>query len=139
MKSKLIVLFTAILLLNTGDLFSQSSGHLIRIEIKNLKSNEGEVALQLSSINGEINIGKLVGISQQQCVIEIDSLNSGFYTIRYFHDENSNNKLDTNWMGIPIEGYGFSNNATSHFGAPSIDEQKFYLEDNLEMVLTPKY
>ncbi len=139
MKSKVITLTTLILLLNSAYLFSQNNYHLIRIEIKNLKSNKGEVVLQLTSSNGEINIGKVVGILQQQSVIEIDSLITGFYTIRYFHDENSNDQLDTNWMGIPNEGYGFSNNASSHFGTPSIEERKFELKDNLEMVLIPKY
>ncbi len=34
----------------------------------------------------------------------------GKYAIRLMHDENDNGKLDTNLVGMPTEGYGFSNN-----------------------------
>ena len=35
-----------------------------------------------------------------------------------YHDENDNQKLDRNEMGIPSEGYGFSNGATAKYGPP---------------------
>ena len=38
------------------------------------------------------------------------NLPAGNYAVQVMHDENENNKLDTNFMGMPIEGYGFSNN-----------------------------
>lgn len=38
------------------------------------------------------------------------SLPAGTYGVQVMHDENDNGKLDTNVMGIPVEGYGFSNN-----------------------------
>ena len=34
----------------------------------------------------------------------------GRYGVLVLHDENDNGKLDTNRLGIPREGYGFSNN-----------------------------
>ncbi|MGP1665711.1 MAG: DUF2141 domain-containing protein [Rhodanobacter sp.] len=34
----------------------------------------------------------------------------GTYAVRLVHDENGNGKLDTNMVGMPTEGYGFSNN-----------------------------
>lgn len=37
-------------------------------------------------------------------------LPAGSYAVQVMHDENDNGKLDSNFMGIPIEGYGFSNN-----------------------------
>ena len=37
-------------------------------------------------------------------------LPAGKYAVQVMHDENDNGKLDANFMGIPIEGYGFSNN-----------------------------
>ena len=42
----------------------------------------------------------------------------GNYAITLFHDENNNMELDTNFLGIPKEPYGFSNNAKSPFGPP---------------------
>ncbi len=42
----------------------------------------------------------------------------GRYAVALFHDENDNGVLDTNLMGIPVEGYGFTNNARGTFGPP---------------------
>jgi len=50
-------------------------------------------------------------------------LTMGEYAIKVFHDENSNGVLDTNILGIPSEGYGFSNNGGT-FGPASFDEAK---------------
>ena len=37
-------------------------------------------------------------------------LTPGKYAVRLMHDENDNGKLDSNVVGMPTEGYGFSNN-----------------------------
>lgn len=49
----------------------------------------------------------------------------GDHAIKAFHDVNDNGKLDTNWMGIPTEPYGFSNNAMGTFGPPSFQQASF--------------
>ncbi|MFQ5469719.1 MAG: DUF2141 domain-containing protein [Gammaproteobacteria bacterium] len=48
----------------------------------------------------------------------------GEYAIKVFHDENSNGELDINFIGIPKEDYGFSNNARA-LGIPNYDEVTF--------------
>ncbi len=45
--------------------------------------------------------------------------------IKVFHDVNDNGKLDTNWIGIPTEPYGFSNDAMGTFGPPSFQQASF--------------
>ena len=47
-----------------------------------------------------------------------ENLKLGNYAYRYFHDENDNNEMETNWIGMPDEEFGGSNNATSVFGPP---------------------
>jgi uncharacterized protein (DUF2141 family) len=46
----------------------------------------------------------------------------GTYAIGVFHDVNGNNSLDTNFLGIPKEQYGFGNDATGSFGPPSFND-----------------
>lgn len=46
----------------------------------------------------------------------------GSYAVAVFHDANSNGKLDTNFLGIPTEAYGFSNNARGSFGPPDFKD-----------------
>ena len=40
-------------------------------------------------------------------------------------DENSSDKLETNFMGMPREGLGASNGAKGHFGPPKFDAAAF--------------
>jgi uncharacterized protein (DUF2141 family) len=49
----------------------------------------------------------------------------GTYAVAVMHDENANGKLDTNFLGIPTEGYGVSNNHRHAMSAPTWDESKF--------------
>ena len=139
MKSKIILITTLLLLLSLETVLSQNKNCSLSIKISNIKSNKGEIALRLTSSTEDVAIGRIAGIYDEACVIKIDSLCSGIYSISYFHDENSNDKLDTNWMGIPAEGYGFSNNAHSKFGSPSIKEREFEINGDLEIELSPKY
>jgi uncharacterized protein (DUF2141 family) len=45
----------------------------------------------------------------------------GRYAVIAFHDENDNGLLDANALGVPIEGFGFSNHAQAFLSAPSFD------------------
>jgi uncharacterized protein (DUF2141 family) len=51
----------------------------------------------------------------------------GVYAVSVFHDENGNGKLDKNFVGIPKEEYGASNNPAKKMGPPAFDEAKFSL------------
>ena len=42
----------------------------------------------------------------------------GIYGIAIYHDENANGKIDRVGIGLPAEGFGFSNNAATTFGIP---------------------
>ncbi len=56
---------------------------------------------------------------------------SGTYAVATIHDVNSNGKLDTNFLGIPTEGYAFSNNLFGAFGTPpAFKDASFKLEED---------
>lgn len=42
----------------------------------------------------------------------------GVYALALYHDENANQKFDRSGLGLPTEGYGFSNNPTTLLGLP---------------------
>jgi uncharacterized protein (DUF2141 family) len=64
----------------------------------------------------------------------------GTYALAVIHDENRNGQLDTNRLGIPKEGYGFSNDAKGFFGAPSFSAAKFkYDGQKLELTINLHY
>ena len=60
---------------------------------------------------------------------EFSDLMPGEYAISTFYDKNENGKLDTRFLGIPKEPFGFSNNPSVLFGPPSFDKTKVQLED----------
>lgn len=62
-----------------------------------------------------------------QCVF--DGLPPGEYAVAVFHDENANNDLDRNFLGIPSEGTGASNDAHNMFGPPSYSDARFQLRN----------
>jgi uncharacterized protein (DUF2141 family) len=59
--------------------------------------------------------------------IVFTGLHEGVYAVSVFHDENMNRKLDKNFLGIPKEGYGASNNPKKKMGPPDFEETKFQL------------
>ncbi|MCP4088374.1 MAG: DUF2141 domain-containing protein [Gammaproteobacteria bacterium] len=64
------------------------------------------------------------------------SVPAGWFVIAVLHDADSNKEMATNALGIPKEGYGFSNNPKSYFGPPDFDKAAIYLEpDETKQVL----
>ena len=58
------------------------------------------------------------------------NLPQGIYAIALFVDSNKNLKIDKNFLGIPKEQFGFSNNAMGKLSAPSFEQAKFTVEGN---------
>ncbi len=125
-----------LLLLNCLDIQSQVT---INIEIRNLKNDKGYVLFELRN-NKNIKIKDLkMTVRNKICVMRIDGLNTGKFSFKYFHDENMNSNLDKNWIGIPIEGFGFSNNAKVRFGPPDFEETIFDINKDTTIICNPYY
>ncbi|HVA12629.1 MAG TPA: DUF2141 domain-containing protein [Stellaceae bacterium] len=55
----------------------------------------------------------------------VHDLPAGKYAVASFHDENDSGKLTTNALGVPTEGYGFSNDAQGVAGPPKFGQAAF--------------
>jgi uncharacterized protein (DUF2141 family) len=56
------------------------------------------------------------------------------------HDENANGKLDTNFVGMPREGVGASNDAKGHMGPPKFNAASFpYAAGRLDLKIHVNY
>ena len=62
-----------------------------------------------------------------ETVITLHGIAPGIYAIQTFQDVNANNKMDTSWMGLPLEPFGFSRDAKPFLSKPVFDEVKFTL------------
>lgn len=54
--------------------------------------------------------------------VVLKDLPDGPLAISVFQDANANGRLDMNAMGMPMEPYGFSNNAAGNFGPPKFEQ-----------------
>ena len=109
------------------------SGQDITVKINNLESNKGKVYVAVYDSEGAfLNTGlksTMTKITGNSCEVTFKNIPKGVYAISMFHDENDNNKMDSNFLGIPKEDYGCSNNATGFMGPPKWEDAKFEVKD----------
>lgn len=140
---KRIILITILIsILNPLHSFAEETKQKTKLVIKfsGMTSSNGNIKVAIC--NSEQNykdhrspfIGKDVPIKNNTAVFEIEDIPSGEYAVKAFHDEDANDDLNTNFLGIPIEDYGFSNNARGIFGPPSWNEAKFNLSSETSVI-----
>lgn len=84
---------------------------------------------------GDINIVHAVYSTTEHVVIR--GLVAGkTYAIAVYHDVNKNKFLDKNFLGMPVERYGFSNDARGTFGPPYFSEASFCASAGKKMKIT---
>ena len=101
----------------------------ISVSISGLKNNNGYVMIGLynkkDAFLNKTFKGNSVAITDKKATLLFNDIPNGEYAVSFFHDANSNGKMDTNFVGIPKESYGASNNAKGFFGPPKYDDAKF--------------
>ncbi len=123
-----------------------TSGNL-SVTIDGLKNQKGQVCLSVfSSSQGfpnkndralAIQCVKLTGTAP---TITFPKLKAGNYAVAVIHDANSDNKLNTNGFGIPIEGFGFSQNPKILTGPPKFsDASVLVVGANTEVQIQMQY
>ena len=77
-----------------------------------------------------------VSATPGETVVTLHNIPPGTYAIQTFEDINSNNKMDTTWVGLPLEPFGFSQDAKPFLSKPSFDSVKFSLAagDNNQVI-----
>ena len=109
----------------------------LTVNISDINQGKGHVMVGLYSgpeafNQSKTSFGSRVKADSEQEQVIFKDLPAGEYAIKIYQDENSNQKLDFNFIGIPKEGYGFSNNV-GRFGSPNYQEAKFIVEEKTEI------
>lgn len=114
-------------------------GHSIEVKISNLKSNDGKLLIGLynseDAFLSTTFMSELGVISNKESSVVFKNVPSGSYAVSYVHDANDNDKMDTNFVGIPKEDYGCSNNATGFMGPPKWIDAKFELKSDKSIII----
>ena len=113
----------------------------IRVTVENVRSSDGLITAILYPDNPKnfLKEGKRldkvrVDAREGETVLCLNAPSAGRYSIALYHDENGNRDFDRNFLGIPTEGYGFSENPGFRFGKPEQEETLFTIEDNLTIL-----
>ena len=122
MKKKCLSLIASLFVIFSSMAYAQTG--ILNVEISGINDIKGLMSIGVYSDEkgfpdkGKEFIGVDVEINSQIIIYTFKDIPFGTYAIAVFHDVNSNTKLDTNFLGIPREGYAFSNNLFGAFGSP---------------------
>lgn len=103
----------------------------LEVTVKNIQNQKGKILIAIynstETFLKEPIQHKVISIEDEakfptsiQTVFK--GLPAGEYAVSVYHDENENWKLDRNWLGIPKEMFGFSNDARAKFSPPTFNE-----------------
>jgi uncharacterized protein (DUF2141 family) len=113
---------------------SYPTGARLTIAVQSLRSDGGIVRAAIYGSPAGFPLSKkkaarIVDAPIHDGVAEVQfpDLAPGDYAVVIYHDENSNGKLDQNLVGMPTEGYGFSNNVKPKMAIPSFDSARFHV------------
>lgn len=98
------------------------------------QSAKGFPTTQKNAVNWQVS-----GIDKDEMTFTAE-LAPGDYAASVLHDENKNNDMDTNIIGIPKEGYGVTNNPKPKFRGAKFKEALFTLpKEGAEMTISLQY
>ena len=68
-----------------------------------------------------------------QTTVTLSGIPPGTYAIQAFQDFNANGKMDSSWIGLPQEPYGFSRDARPVLSKPGFDKTRFKVQDGMNV------
>jgi uncharacterized protein (DUF2141 family) len=127
------ILLTLFLITGPAIMMSQDSmDNTIEIEITNIESDKGQMRIGLydseESWLNNAHSALVAPITDGRVNVTFKNVPNGIYAVSSFHDENDNGELDTNFLGIPKEDTGSSNNAPARMGPPKWADAKFEIK-----------
>lgn len=113
---------------------AQTPSATLEVTVPQVRNAKGGVGCQLfASAQGFPKDGGralqavMAPIAQGSARCQFQPVPAGSYAVAVVHDENGNQALDSNFLGVPTEGYGVSNNRTYALSEPRWDESRFDL------------
>jgi uncharacterized protein (DUF2141 family) len=109
-----------------------SGESVVHVEISGLRNDHGQMLCALFSSAeafpkkaDKAMVWLTAKIAERHASCDFTGIAPGTYAVSVVHDENSNGKLDTNFIGMPREGVGASNDAKGHMGPPKFGAASF--------------
>jgi len=132
----------AALLLSVGSLLYAGE---LTVRVHDIRNSRGTVHIGIFNTpdgfpktGGELQ-GATVAVHGGVATASFEVPADGNYAVAVYHDENGNGIFDRNFLGIPKEGYGFSNDAPVFFGPPSFEAARFELRHRRHIEIGMRY
>lgn len=95
----------------------------LQVTVTNIKGVKGNIMVGIfdsdENFLKEPLEGRMAKANGDSITVVFENLKPGKYAVSVLHDANKNKDLDKNKLGIPKEGFGFSNNVIGAMGPPS--------------------
>lgn len=105
------------------------------VQVGALRSNAGEVSITIYPSDPERFLAPRGKLLRQRVKTSAPMTQACFnlpvadaYAVAVYHDANADREFDRNTLGMPTEGYGFSNDAPTKYAAPSYDAARFMVK-----------
>ncbi|MCA2976989.1 MAG: DUF2141 domain-containing protein [Myxococcaceae bacterium] len=114
----------------------------LSVRVERVKTDRGPVICDLfNAADGFPGPSPIIGGSlrveasaEPVCVWQ--RLPAGDYAVSVIQDENGNGDLDSNFLGVPLEGYGASNNVLPPTSGPLWSDSRFPVDGAAPVTLT---
>lgn len=124
-----------------------SASGCIRLRIENLRNQEGMIGIALFTTDKgfpskpeKAYASTGLELKEGSTCLMLENIPYGNYALSILHDENSNQKMDKTFIGIPKEGFGTSNNPKISYGPPDFEESEFILDrEEIALVIDMNY
>ena len=114
-----------------GQLAPVTQGTQLVVEVSGLNEQQGQICLNLFDSGAGFPSDRSKAV-KTQCMATIDSsspllttfenLSPGSYAVSAFHDANGDDEFNRNFVGMPVEGFGFSRNPEARTGPPEFSD-----------------
>ena len=132
-------LFFLSLILASSFIYSQTAN--VTLKVKGIAEVKGFMSVALydnaEDFPGKENyiIGEDVPVISESFEYVMKDLPYGTYAVAIYYDMDENGKMNKNWVGMPKEPFGFSNDAKGRMGPPDFEDASFEVKQDMEVVI----
>lgn len=132
---------------STANICGTAAGHIVlAVTVKSVHSSKGEVAITVYPGDPKLFLAPHAKLARVRLPAAptvhacMDVPKAGDYAVAIYHDENGDHHFNRTFVGLPAEGYGFSNDAPTVAGLPTYNATKFTAHEGLNsLTITMRY
>ncbi|HET6971316.1 MAG TPA: DUF2141 domain-containing protein [Phenylobacterium sp.] len=130
---------SALVFLLTAAVATPAAAGDLTVTVKGVKNASGSVLGAVYDEAGFMQQPKAKAVARAKAApgavaLTFHNLPAGRFAVAVFHDANGDGKLAKNNLGVPTEGYGFSNDAQGSAGPPRFDQAAFAFDGHAKAV-----